>query len=101
MLNFNGKKFARNNAEFVSSLFGNDGTCIGFYRQIKSGFQLFNLQNELIAFLSPDRGLIVSAHKYNGRARYMFSTCTTVEKYLELPESYAETIKACESAYIS
>lgn len=100
MLMFSGKKFAKNDKEMVDSLFTPGGTCIGFYKVIKSGFKLFNLQHELIAFVSPSKSLVVTAHMHNGKARYMFSTCSDTEKYLNLPTSYSETCKACEDAFI-
>ena len=53
MFKFNGLTFARNNAEMVNSLFTSGGTCAGFYKRISGGFQLFNLQRELFAFVDP------------------------------------------------
>lgn len=101
MLIFNGLKFAKNDAEMVNSLFAGGNTCAGFYKQIKSGFQLLNLQKELFAFVSPGKGLVVSAARCaNGKPRYLFSTCSLDEKYLNLPESYTATIDACKAAKV-
>jgi hypothetical protein len=101
MLLFNGKMFAKNNKEMVDSLFVSGGTCIGFYKATKTGFKLFNLQHELFAFVSPSKGIVVTANtQSDGKARYMFSTCRYTEQYLGLPESYMATCKACEDACI-
>lgn len=98
MFRFNGLIFARNNAEMVESLFNSGNTCAGFYKRINGGFQLFNLQRELFAFVDPARALVVTAYKTAAGARYMFSTCSATEKALNLPESYAATRAACAAA---
>ena len=98
MFKFNGLTFARNKAEMVNSLFASGGTCAGFYKRIRGGFQLFNLQRELFAFVDPVRALVVSAGMHNGRAFYMFSTSTQAEQLLQLPESYTATRDACAAA---
>ena len=85
MFRFNGKKYARNNEEFTNSLFDADGTCNGYYKRIKGGVQLFNMQRELTAFIvdnSHGERFIVSAGMSNGRARYMFGTSTQTEQWL-------------------
>lgn len=98
MLEFNGSTYARTNAEMVESLFKNGKTCAGFYKRITGGFQLFNLQRELFAFVDPVRALVVSAYMTASGARYMFSTCSQTEKTLNLPDSYAATRAACKEA---
>lgn len=99
MLTFNGLTFARNNAEMVDSLFNAGGTCAGFYKRITGGFQLFNLQHELFAFVDPARRLVVTAYTHAGRARYMFAPCSQTEKALNLPESFTATRDACAGAF--
>lgn len=87
MLMVNGKKFAKNDKEFTDTLFQQGGTAHGFYKAIKGGIQLFNIQHELIAFIvnnSHGEQFFVTASKCAGKARYMFSTDRIVEKYLGL-----------------
>ena len=89
MLIFNGKKYARNDAEFTASLFDASGTCNGFYKRIKGGVQLFNMQRELTAFIVDRSNLerfVVSAGMANGRARYMFGLSTAAEQWLGIAE---------------
>lgn len=87
MLHFNGKTFARNDDEFLSSLFTPGGTCTGYYKPIKSGFQLFDMQKNLRAFISTKERIVVSAHRTaEGRARYMFATSSIEEQWLDLPQ---------------
>jgi hypothetical protein len=104
MINFNGKKFAENNNEFMGSLFHTGGTCSGYARKIKRGVKLFNLQNELFAFIvAPKRGenaFIVTASIQDGKARYMYSTCSLTEKYLGIDNmGYMDTINACGAVF--
>ena len=86
MLIFNGKKYARNNDEFTSSLFDAGGTCNGFYKRIRGGIQLFDMQRQIAAFIvdKPNaRRFVVTAHRTeNGRTRYMHATTMSTEKWL-------------------
>lgn len=50
MLMFNGKKYAKNDKEFADSLFS-DNTCNGYYKKLKNGYQLFDMQKNMKAFL--------------------------------------------------
>lgn len=85
MLIFNGKKYAKNDAEFVESLFDASGTCNGYYKRIKGGVQLFNMQRELTAYIVDRSDLerfIVSAGMHDGKARYMYGLSTSAEQWL-------------------
>jgi hypothetical protein len=91
MLTLFGKTYAKNNSEFVNSLFSKQ-TCNGFYKQNEKGITLYNIQNELIAFIkAPINGeyaFIVSAYKSENKTRYMFGLSTLTDLYLNVPESY-------------
>ena len=89
MLVFNHKKYAKNDKEFIATLFCSDGTANGYYKQKPQGIYLYNIQHKLIAFIKTetyeDSAFIVSAFKdetTNNRTRYMYSTTTKTEKYL-------------------
>jgi hypothetical protein len=104
MIKFNGKKFAENNNEFMDSLFHTGGTCTGYARKVKGGVKLFNIQNELFAFIGApkhgDNAFVVTASMQQGKARYMFSTCSLTEKYLGIDNlGYMDTINACENVF--
>ena len=86
MLVFNGLKYARNETEFTNSLFESNGTCNGFYKVVKNGIRLMDMQGELRAFICKnDGGFVVSAVRVpsmNNRIRYMFSTTDHDEAWL-------------------
>ena len=90
MLIFNGKKYAKSDSEFVDSLFDASGTCNGYYKRMKRGVQLFNMQGELTAYIV-DRGdlerFIVSAGMHDGKARYMYGLSTVTEQWLGIEEN--------------
>ena len=89
MLTFNGLSFAKNEAEFVGSLFTKGKTCHGFYKRIKNGVKLFDMQKELQAFIVDRPGdtasrFIVTASLSDKKPFYMFSTCQHTEKWLNI-----------------
>jgi hypothetical protein len=92
MLTLFNKTYAKNNSEFVNSLFSKQ-TCNGYYKQNEKGITIYNIQHDIIAFIkAPVNGeyaFIVSAYKSeNGKTRYMFGLDTLTEKYLSCPVSY-------------
>lgn len=81
MLILAGKKYAKNDAEFVDSLFESGGTCQGYYKRLKNGVQILDHQKQLRAFIV-DRWadqFIVTATMKNGRAWYM-NGCTSIDE---------------------
>ncbi len=102
MLTFNGKQYAKNDKEFVDTLFTSGNTANGFYKKVKSGIKLYNMQKELIAFIKRDSSpFVVNAYTYagDGKDRYMFSTSSTVEIYLSIYDlGYRETREVCQQA---
>lgn len=90
MFVFNGKKYALNDAEFVDTLFDADGTANGYYKRLKHGVQLFNMQHELTAYIvdrSPLERFIVSAGMHDGKARYMYGLSSAAEQWLGTAEN--------------
>jgi hypothetical protein len=89
MLVFNGKEFAKNDKEFINSLFsyGGKGTCSGYYKKTKRGVYLYNMRKELFAFMKADSKFtgIVTAYKHNdGKIYYMNALASDVERFLGL-----------------
>ena len=85
MLNLNGKRFARNSAELVSTLFQSGGTACGTYKRNKNGTKLFRANGELFAYIvhNPKQGYFaVSAGMHEGRAFYMHALCSLDERLL-------------------
>lgn len=74
MLTINGRKFAKNDNEFLGSLFDAAGTCSGFYKMVRGGCRLYNMQKDLFAFVVNNKHgeqFFVSAHMFDGKPRYM------------------------------
>ena len=83
MIIFNDKKYAANESEFTNSLFSTGGTCNGFYKRMKNGFRLFNLQNELIAFVRLSfEPMLMSATKQEDSKIWYSYTNSKTEEYL-------------------
>ena len=83
MLTLNGRKFARNDAEFTDSLFTPGGTCAGFYMRTPEGVYLYDMQRTLIGFMKADArftGLVTAHTDDTGRTHYMFGACSTLER---------------------
>lgn len=87
MIEVNGRKFAKNDAEFVGSLFDPTGTCQGYY-SIKKGGKVVVLSDHqrkprVAAVMTQDGPMLVTCHKReNGRLWYMFSTTSVDEQWL-------------------
>ena len=112
MLTIAGRRYAKNNAEMVDSLFHAGGTCSGQYRTRKGGILLLNLQGKPFAFIANGRkqressGLcwFVTASSYDGRTFYMQGLAEYTERELGIESlSYSAqhdlasaTIKALE-----
>lgn len=94
MITFLGKQYAKNDREMIGTLFTGDRTANGFYRRIKKGIYLQDLQKVDRVFIRSD-GLFVTCHKTaNGRMRYMFATCSADSKWLgEGPYSCTDAYK--------
>lgn len=98
MLLFNGKKYAKNDAEFTESLF-TDQTCNGYYKKTRNGIQLFNMRHELVAFIVNNTAqghFVVSATMYSTKPRYMFGLSSHTADYLglSLTASESDIVKA-------
>ena len=86
MLTFNNKKYAKNNDEFVSSLFVAGSTWNGFYKKTKNGIRLYDMQNKLQGFIVNNRHnerFIVSAGTDStGKAFFMNGASDALEQWL-------------------
>jgi len=85
MIDINGKKFARNSAELVSTLFQSSGTACGTYKRGKNGTKLFRANGELFAYIvhNPKQGYFaVSAGMREGRAFYMHGMTAEADRLL-------------------
>jgi hypothetical protein len=101
IITINGAKFARNDSAFAETLFDSNGTACGLYKVRKRGIEFLKPCGELFAFLVANKygeRFFVSAHKVDGKKRYMYSTSSEAEKLLNLSElgSFAKTELARE-----
>ena len=102
-----GKKYARNKAEFVSSLFDAGGTCVGHYKPVGSGIQIMDMQQKVFAYLVVEREkhtktcFFVSAGRTpNGRVFYAFGLSGRARDRLGLTAfGYAAEREEAERAY--
>lgn len=94
MLEINGKKYAKNDSEFIDSLFQTGGTCYGFYRKVRGGVKLMDHQKNIFVFIVNNKyneQFFVSASALNGKTYYMNSTSSIDDKILGLDElSYSQ-----------
>ena len=108
MLTIQGRKFARNDAEFTSSLFDPSGTCAGYYKQVPAGVRLLDMQKRIFAFIKYNGfdPFAVSASPEGKRTRYMYGMTDGDEKTLGLSglrymEKSAAIRQAVESLSVS
>lgn len=105
MIDINGRRFAKNDVEFNSTLFKQGGTATGFYKMRNNGILFFNLQQKPFLFLcrnDPSSPFFVSCSQVeiNGKKqiRYMQSTCSLDEKTIGIDAlGYMQTIDLCKS----
>ena len=86
MITINGKKYAKNDAEFIDTLFQGGGTAHGFYKTGKNGIKLFDHKKNLFAFVVNNRHneqfFVDASIKPDGKSHYMFGTSSLTEKIL-------------------
>jgi len=97
MLTINGMKFAKNDNEFINSLFESGGTCDGYYKRMVRGIRLFDMQNKLRVFVVDNKHneqfFVTATMQDNKSIRYMNSTSTQDDKWLGLDNlGYTATI---------
>ena len=90
MIVLNGKKFARDDKEFIDSLFKKSGTCTGFYRVNKRTVSLLNLQKEKIGVIT-FRGVLVKASlQDDGKYWYSYGDVLGIGRYESYTQETAE-----------
>lgn len=75
MLIFNDRKYAKNDTEFVDSLFKSGSTCAGYYQRISNGIRMMTIKKEYFAFLVSNKHnerFIVSMGCRDGKPYYMY-----------------------------
>lgn len=94
MIELNGKRFARTQAEFTESLFHPGGTCVGFYRKIPQGVELMNMRRERIGVVNRHGVLCCATRLDDGRYWYNFATIREIGEHA----SYTRQREECAAA---
>lgn len=80
MIILNKKKFAKNDDEFVGSLFDGVSTCVGYYRVNKKSISLLDMKKNKIGVIC--NNVLASARKLeNGRFFYSYMNPKIVGDY--------------------
>ncbi|NBW14805.1 MAG: hypothetical protein EBR82_43080 [Caulobacteraceae bacterium] len=92
MITLNGKKFAKNDAEFTASLFDAGGTCVGYYKRNKKSVTLMNMQREKIGVIN-SAGVLCCATNINGKTWYSHADIKEIGAYA----SYMQQVNECKN----
>lgn len=104
MLNLNNNLFAKNDKEFINTLFmKRDSTALGYYRVMKNGIKLMDHQKQPIMFIVNNRHgeqFIVSCKKLdNGKTLYSYALSSSDEELIGFDKlGYREQIEATKQA---
>lgn len=94
-------EFFYNQLKFVRISQKPDNSTHGFFKPLKRGIKLFNLDKEIIAFVSTNgsQPFTVTAFKTELGVRYMYSMTATTEEFLKVTgKSYREQTDISVSA---
>ena len=81
MIVLNGKKFARNESEFVNSLFEIGGTCVGYYKRTKSGVNLYDHKRNIVGCVTKNKVLANATKLDNGKTWYSHADIGIIGRY--------------------
>ena len=99
MIEINGIKFAKNESDFVSSLFNPSGTATGFYKRYKQRIIFSDKDHKPIAALVRNRhgSHFVGCSKTEQGIRYMYSMDSLSEKLFGMDKmGYMESMEFIE-----
>ena len=97
MITLNNKKLAKNDKEFIDSLFHKDGTCVGYYKPLKNKVKIFNMQKELVGVITKNRVLAKASKQDNGKYWYSYGDIGIIGGYDSYIDQYEDIKKALES----
>jgi hypothetical protein len=88
MLTINGQQFAKNDSEFLDSLFTSGSTCVGYYKKTAKGVILMDMHKEVMGYCQDNAQFtgVVSASRDKGskKIRYMFAADSKLKELLGL-----------------
>lgn len=93
MIEFNGRKYAKNESELIDSLFTTGGTLDGTYKKYHNRIELTHGNKEHCIAIVREKGIykdatssMVVSKANNGR--FMYSTSSWDDKLFNIPDSY-------------
>lgn len=92
MISLNGKKFAENDKEFMSSLFHKGSTCVGYAKRNKSSVTLMDHQKNKIGVINR-HGVLCCATKGSGGYWHTHATIKQIGRYA----SYKQQVEECRA----
>lgn len=100
-ITINGKKYAKNNNNFVETLFEKDGTAFGYYKKHKNSVLFYTMQMELFAacIITPKFKGFVNARELNGKEFFQHSYSETVKKILGIPDGFFNELEYAEIVF--
>ena len=105
MLIINNLKFAKNDSEFVNTLFAASSTSYGYYKKLNGRIHLMNHKKEIFAaIVVQDRYQgIVNAVRIEPKNKvfYQYGLCSKIKELLGVPEKYSEQGAYAESVFNS
>jgi len=91
MIDINGVKFAKNNSDFIDSLFSKK-TCYGFYKKLKN--KIIFQDHQKVAFLALVKNkngvFLVNCSKKGSGYFYQYSMSDNYRKLLGVPKSFSQ-----------
>ena len=101
MLIINGHKFAKNNRNFVQTLFEKDGTAYGYYKRKKGVILFQTMQMEVFAALvcNGDFNGFVNATERNGKVFYQFGISDKGAELFGIPAGYLDSIEYAKTIF--
>ena len=103
----NGSCYVRSNRELVNSLFNpiNGQTASGTFKVLSNGIRFYKANGEPFLFLvanqHSERFFVSCSRQPDGRIRYQYSTSSTDEKTLGLPETSLSCCNLASSIWLS
>ena len=103
----NGSCYVRSNRELLNSLFApiNGQTASGMFKILSNGIRFYKANGEPFLFLvvneHSERFFVSCSRQSNGRIYYNYSTSSTDEKTLGLPESSLACYDLASSIWLS
>ena len=98
MITLNGKRFVRNQKEFLHTLFTAGGTAVGYYKVLKNRVNIYNLQKIKVGVVTKNK-VLASCRKYEGKWYYSYRHIDIVGEYQNYMD-YANDVDAVYNDYL-